>query len=309
MFGAVIGDTIGSIYEFDNLKSKDFPLFGQKSSFTDDSVCTVAIGMALVESLDYPPFESVLQKTCRSHLDRGYGGMFSAWMWRDPPKPYGSFGNGSAMRTSACAWVTNDLECALSLAADQASVTHNHPDGIRGAQAVTAAIHLFRMNASVDEVRACISSRFNYDLARSSDQIRPTYGFVETCNGSVPEALICALEGISFEDTIRTAISIGGDSDTIAAIAGGVAEARFEIPDEIAKVVFRCLGAETRTLQDGIRDFYRMYRGGFPQDWDSTEELMRVQRWNDRLAAFAEMDAQEEAAPKASWLKRLFGRR
>jgi len=232
MLGAIIGDIVGSIYEFHNLRSKRFALFGPRTDFTDDSVCTIAVAEALVSTRD--PAES-LRDWCTRYPGRGYGGMFAAWV-RDPRVgPYQSFGNGAAMRVSPAGLLGATVENAMELAGRVTDVTHNHPEGMKGAQATAVAIRLARDGVAPPEIRREIGARFGYDLSRTVDDIRPGYAFHVTCQHTVPEALTCALEATGFEDALRNAISIGGDSDTLAAIAGGVAEACFGIPDAIAR--------------------------------------------------------------------------
>ncbi len=224
MRGAIIGDIVGSVYEWKNIKTKDFPLFREDCFFTDDTVCTVAVADALINGID--PATSLLT-WCRRYPDAGYGGRFGRWLWSSNPKPYRSYGNGAAMRVSPCAWLAKSKAEALSMARSVTEGTHNHPEGIKGALAVTEAIWMGRQGASPQDIRLRIADTYHYDMERTVDSIRLGYSFNETCQGSVPEALICALEATSFEDALRNAVSIGGDSDTIAAIAGSVAEAMY----------------------------------------------------------------------------------
>jgi ADP-ribosylglycohydrolase len=231
MLGAIAGDVIGSIYERRNVKTKEFPLFSAGCRFTDDTVLTVAVADCILSDGD---FAEAIQSWARRYPSRGYGGTFRRWIWDDARRPYGSFGNGSAMRVSPVAHLARDDGHALELAAASAACTHDHPHGIAGAQAVTLAMRLAMAGHAPEVIRAEVSRRFGYDLSRSVDEIRPGYTFDVTCQGSVPQAITCALEATSFEDAIRNAISIGGDSDTIAAIAGGIAEVRFGVPKEIA---------------------------------------------------------------------------
>ncbi|MBQ9268953.1 MAG: ADP-ribosylglycohydrolase family protein [Oscillospiraceae bacterium] len=233
MYGAIIGDTIGSVYEFDNVKTKDFPLFSEYSSFTDDSVMTVAVAAALLRwKKDGADLHSAMVEEMQGfgrlypHPKGAYGGRFSQWLRSDDPRPYNSLGNGSAMRVSPCGLMAESLAEALELAAISAEVTHNHPEGIKGAQATAAAIYLARTGSSIPEIRAYISDNF-YPLDRTLDEIRPDYSFDETCQGTVPEAITAFLESGSFEDAIRNAISLGGDSDTIGAITGAIAWAYY----------------------------------------------------------------------------------
>ncbi|MBQ9493995.1 MAG: ADP-ribosylglycohydrolase family protein [Oscillibacter sp.] len=227
MYGAIIGDIIGSVYEWDRIKTKDFPLFSPESAFTDDSVMTVAIAKALLRARrEGVSFRAAAVQEMRSfgrrYPDRGYGGRFHAWLSAETPRPYKSYGNGSAMRVSPCGLIASTLEGAVALGAASAEVTHNHPEGIKGAEAVAAAIWLAKSGADKTEIRAYLQ-RNDYPLDQTLDQIRPHYRFDETCQGSVPEALTAFLESESYEDAVRNAVSLGGDSDTQAAIAGSVA--------------------------------------------------------------------------------------
>ena len=232
MLGAVIGDIVGSIYEGGNRPPKDFPFFGAGARFTDDTVLTIAVADALLD--DKPPART-LAEWARRYPGRGYGAGFAAWVRKGELEPYGSFGNGAAMRVSPAAWLARSLEEALVMARRVTEVTHNHPEGLKGAAATVHAIVLVREGASPEATREAIAAGYGYDMARTMDGIRPRYVFNATCQGTVPEALICALEATSFEDAIRNAVSLGGDTDTLAAIAGPVAEARFGIPEEIAE--------------------------------------------------------------------------
>lgn len=232
MLGAIIGDIAGSIYEFDNHRSKDFQFFGRGASFTDDTVCTVAVADML---LNGGKPAHVLRGWCRRYPNRGYGGMFAQWIDDASMGPYGSYGNGAAMRASPAGLLASTIEDAAGLADRVTEVTHNHAEGMKGARATAVAIRMAREGRAATAIRAEVASRFGYDLSRSVDDIRPDYHFNETCQETVPEALTCALEAKDFEDAIRNAISIGGDSDTVAAIAGGIAEALFGIPDELAR--------------------------------------------------------------------------
>jgi ADP-ribosylglycohydrolase len=232
MLGAIIGDIAGSIYEWENHRSKDFEFFGRRADFTDDTVCTIAVADALLN--DRPPAEA-LHDWCNRYPGRGYGGMFGQWIRRPGSPPYNSYGNGAAMRVSPAGFLGRTLEEALDMARRVTEVTHNHPEGLKGAAATAHAIFLAKRGAEPGAIRAAIRATYGYDLARTVDEIRPTYVFNETCQRTVPEALICALEATGFEDAIRNAISIGGDSDTVAAIAGGVAESLFGIPEELAR--------------------------------------------------------------------------
>ena len=241
IIGAIIGDVIGSVYEWNNVRTKDFPLFGLKTDFTDDSVLTFATMEVLLNGLDYT---SAYQNYSRKYLHRGYGGRFSSWIMAAHPKPYNSWGNGSAMRVSPVGWAYDTLEEVMEEAQKSASVTHDHPEGIKGAQATAGAIFLARTGKSKPEIKQWIEQTFNYNLDLSIDQIRPTFRFDESCQGTVPQAITAFLESTDFEDAIRLAISLGGDSDTIACITGGIAEAFYqEIPEQIIESTLKVLPA------------------------------------------------------------------
>jgi ADP-ribosylglycohydrolase len=231
MIGAITGDVIGSIYEFNNIKTKDFKLFGPECRFTDDTVLTVAVADWLLHD-DADLVERLAHYTY-AYPNRGYGGMYSKWVDRWDRQPYDSYGNGSAMRVSAVAWVAKDQTQALALAKASAEVTHSHPEGIKGAQATTLAIWLARQGAKKERIRREVTDFSGYDLTETVDEIREWYYFNETCQKTVPQAIICALDATDFEDAIRNAISIGGDSDTVAAITGSIAQAMFGIPPDI----------------------------------------------------------------------------
>jgi len=243
MYGAILGDIIGSPYEFDQgYKTKDFPLFSRNSKFTDDSVMTLAVADAF---LSLPPEASEveirrflvrsMQTYGRKYPYAGYGGMFRRWLKDPNPQPYGSYGNGSAMRVSSAAWLFGDLETVRYMARLSAEVTHNHPEGIKGAEATSSAIYLARTGSTKAEIKAYIEANFHYDLSRTCDEIRPAYRHVESCQETVPEAITAFLEGESFEDVIRTAGSLGGDCDTLTAIAGSIAEGFYGVPEELKK--------------------------------------------------------------------------
>ena len=227
MYGAIIGDIVGSKYEFHNIKTKDFPFLSRGCKFTDDTVMTVAVANALLQSqAEERPFKPLLvremQSLGRKYPRAGYGGMFSSWLHEKDLKPYHSFGNGSAMRVSPCGLIAVTIEEAVSLARASAEVTHDHPEGIKGAEATAAAIFLAKAGESKDSIRRFIGEHY-YDLSQTLDEIRPTYTFHSSCQKTVPQAMIAFLESESYEDAIRNAISLGGDSDTLAAIAGAVA--------------------------------------------------------------------------------------
>ncbi len=232
MLGAVIGDIVGSVFEFNNHRSVDFPLFCERSTFTDDSVLTFATARVLLDGGDYA---QTYQDFARRYEGRGYGGRFYQWIYSKDPMPYHSYGNGSAMRVSPVGFAFENIEETLDEAERSAEVTHNHPEGIKGAQATALAIYLARKGLGKEVIKDELMTRFGYKLDRPLAVIRLVNRFDETCQGSVPEAISAFLESKHFEDAIRLAISIGGDSDTIACIAGGIAQAFYgEIPAWIA---------------------------------------------------------------------------
>lgn len=235
IIGAISGDIIGSTREFNSIKTKDFNLFTRNSVFTDDTVMTLAIAKWLCED---KTSKYVLIKNLKifgnKYPNAGYGGMFRNWLAQQSPEPYGSWANGSAMRVSPCAWVADSLEESQRLAEMSAAVTHNHSEGIKGALATSDAVYLARIGADKEEIREHVEVRYDYDLSRSVEEIRPSYSFDVSCAGSVPESIICFLDGNDFEDTIRNAVSLGGDADTQAAIAGSIAGAYWDVPKNIA---------------------------------------------------------------------------
>lgn len=231
MLGAIAGDIIGSVHERNQTKTKDFPLFVPESRFTDDTVLTVAVADALMSQRSYV---DVFHEYFAAYPNAGYGGTFTRWAREKRRDPYNSWGNGSAMRVSPIAYAHETLADVLAEAQHSAEVTHNHEEGIRGAQATATAIFLARQTKTKDDIRSAIESTFGYDLDQRLDEIRPTYHFDVSCQGSVPQSIIAFLESTSYEDAIRNAISLGGDADTMACIAGGIAEAFYGgVPDEI----------------------------------------------------------------------------
>ena len=252
MYGAILGDIVGSPYEFDcnNYKAKDFPLFSRRSDFTDDTVMTLAVAKALLSTRgqDDAAIKTALvremQQLGRAYPDRGYGTHLGGWLYEDDPQPYQSYGNGSAMRVSPAAWLSESMEEALHLAQLTAEVTHDHPEGIKGAQAVVAAIFLARTGQSKAEIKAYAECKFGYDLNHTCDEIRPTYHHVESCQETVPQAIAAFLESSDFEDALRTAVSLGGDSDTLAAITGSIAEAFYGVPEELRQECYKRLPPE-----------------------------------------------------------------
>ena len=259
MYGAILGDIIGSPYEFDiGRKSKDFPLFSKNSAFTDDTVMTIAVAEAFTDAPDDE--ESIrrrliqsMQKWGHRYPDAGYGLRFSEWLDSDDPQPYNSWGNGSAMRVSSVAWLYHDLDTVRKMAQLSAEVTHNHAEGIKGAEATVSAIFLARTGHSKGKIKTYIENQFGYDLSRTCDEIRPTYHHVESCQETVPEAITAFLEGDSFEDVIRIAVSLGGDCDTLTCIAGSVAEGYYGVPVELKR---KCEERLTNDLKECLHQFW-----------------------------------------------------
>lgn len=241
MLGAVVGDIIGSAYEHEGIKTTDFPLFSEKSHFTDDTVMTLAAARSLMfcmrtrkdpvtEERFSRSFTWTMRSMGRQFPDAGYGRGFRAWLLSKEPHPYQSWGNASAMRVSPISWAFDDLETVERFAEITALPTHDHPEGIKGACSVAGAVFLARTGHSKDEIRAYITGKYGYDLSRSIDEIRPEYKYCSSCPGSLPEAFTAFLEGENFEDVIRKAVSLGGDADTLSAISGSIAEPFFGIP-------------------------------------------------------------------------------
>jgi len=255
ILGAIIGDIIGSVFEWHNVKTTEFKMFGAGTDFTDDSVLTFATMDSILNSIDYT---TAYQKFGRKFPNRGYGGFFRSWIHSDDPQPYNSYGNGSAMRVSPVGWAYDTIEEVLLQARRSAEATHNHPEGIKGAQATSVAVFMARNGSGKADIKQYIQNSFGYDLERRIDDIRPVYRFNETCQRTVPEAIIAFLESDDYESAIRLAISIGGDSDTVACITGGIAEAFYkEIPDWIIDNALQVLPAEIIKL---IEEFSLKYR-------------------------------------------------
>ncbi len=255
MFGAIFGDIVGSTYEFHPCKRTDFPLLPEGSVFTDDTVMTLAVADALMDITEQTPEDQIRQRIIaalrwygRRHPDAGYGGSFRKWLKTRYPKPYNSWGNGSAMRVSAAGWLFGDPDTVRRMARLSAEVTHNHPEGIKGAEATASAIFLARTGSSKAEIRAYIEENFQYDLSRTCDGLRPDYGFEVSCQKSVPESIIAFLDAESFEQTIRLAVSLGGDADTQAAIAGSIAEGFYGVPEQWKEECRRRLPEDLREV-------------------------------------------------------------
>lgn len=261
MIGAIFGDIVGSVYEFDNVKTTEFELFSEGSYFTDDTVMTVALADALMHSdirRDPRGFQCLFIKTMHRYGERypdaGYGARFAHWLLYEETEPYGSYGNGSAMRVSPVAWYAESLEEAIAFARLSAEVTHDHPEGIKGAECTAGAVYLAKNGADKKTIRAFVE-RY-YDLSFTLDEIRPTYVFKEICQDTVPEAMVAFLESESFEEAVRLAISIGGDSDTIAAITGSVAEAFYGMRDDEKDAICRYLDEDIlATVEDFTESF------------------------------------------------------
>ena len=252
MLGAIAGDIIGSAYERHPIKTKKFKLFSRQSVFTDDTVLTIAVAKSIIDNEEY--IDNVIDFGLK-YYDAGYGGSFRKWLKSRTHRPYNSWGNGSAMRVASIGFAFSSEKEVLREAKKSAEITHNHIEGIKGAEATALAIFMAKTGKSKDEIRATISKKFDYDLNRTVDKIRPNYKFQVSCQESVPESIICFLDSNSYEDTIRNAISLGGDADTMATIAGGIAEAYYkEIPKEISNNVYQRLPKEFLEIILRFRD-------------------------------------------------------
>lgn len=265
MYGAILGDIIGSPFEFDRGdKTKYFKLFSRRSHFTDDSVMTLAVCEALLKVGQDATVKEIedavitsMQSWGRRYLHEGYGGYFRHWLTARHPEPYNSFGNGSAMRVSAAGWLYDSLEKTRVVAKATANVTHNHPEGIKGAEATVSAIFMARNGSSKEEIKKYIENEFHYDLNRTLDEIRPSFHMDETCQKTVPEAIIAFLEARDFEDAIRNAVSLGGDTDTLGAITGSIAEAYFGISETL---ISECRNRINKDMRDIVDAFYSLVR-------------------------------------------------
>jgi len=256
MLGAIAGDIIGSVHEFCCGKTMDFPLFVPDSRFTDDTVLSVAVADCLMSGAGYV---DKFHEYTNAYPRRGYGLGFLTWVQSGSRAPYNSWGNGSAMRVSAVAYAFDTLERALNEAKASAEVTHNHPEGIRGAVATTMAIFMARHGASKDEIRSAIQRKIGYNLNRSTAEIRETYCFNESCQQTVPEAITAFLDSKDYEDSIRLAISLGGDADTLACITGGIAEAFYGgVPEHIAREALQRLDEGLRNTAVKFRERYKL---------------------------------------------------
>ena len=259
MYGAILGDIIGRPFEFDRGdKTKEFDLFSKGCDFTDDSVMTIAVGEALLAVGKEATVKEIEEAVVTNMQDRGkrypyagYGGRFRHWLRESNPKPYGSYGNGSAMRVSAAGWLYDSMERTREVARATANVTHNHPEGIKGAEATASAIYMARNGFSKEEIKEYIEREFHYNLNRTLDEIRPGYHMDETCQRTVPEAIIAFLESQDFEDAIRNAVSLGGDTDTLGTITGSIAEAFYGIP---AVLIAECRSRMDEGLMTDVLD-------------------------------------------------------
>ena len=276
MLGAIFGDIVGSVYERHNVKTTDFPLLSYYSHPTDDSIMTLAIAKALMETYEIWSGENgeseeskravsqavsaCMQLMGNRYPNAGYGGSFRKWLRAKDPRPYGSWGNGSAMRVSPIGWVCRSLDETQRIAAITASVTHNSPEGIAGAQAIASCVFMARTGMTKQEIRQACSDTFGYNMSRTLDEIRPFYRFDVSCPGSVPEAIIAFCESKDYEDAVRKAVSLGGDSDTIACMAGAIAEAYYGMPNHLKKKALDILDSDCREIVFSFRDFCRTVR-------------------------------------------------
>lgn len=304
MYGAILGDIIGSPYEFDqnNIKTTEFDLFSERSEFTDDSIMTLAVAEALMDcgiDADEETMKKALVDAMKKYGKRypfaGYGVSFSMWIEQEDPKPYNSFGNGSAMRVSAVPWLCqDDIEKMFRIAEMTASVSHNHPEGIKGAQATAAVIFMAIHGASKQTIRDTISKVFRYDLSKTCDEIRPEYHHVESCQETVPQAIIAFLEGDSFEEVIRLAVSLGGDSDTLTCIAGSMAEAFYGVPENLKR--------EARDrLSDDLRAVLDRFDIQIENDRKAREsDPVRMEKWKNALVPGRQQSAAGRPASDAA---------
>ena len=259
MIGALIGDIVGSRYERVSHKSKQFKLFDKICRPTDDSVMSLAIAKAILESEDgfgdlSRKAIDVMQELGRIYKNAGYGGTFFKWIWAEDPQPYNSFGNGSAMRVGPCGFAAANLEEAKALSTEVTKVSHDHPEGMKGAEATASVIWAARNHWSKPQIRKYVEKEF-YPLKNTCDQIRPGYHFDVSCQGTVPQAITAFLEGESFEDVIRTAVSLGGDCDTLTCIAGGMAEAFYGVPEELKAECRKRIEPDMRKVLDRFEDY------------------------------------------------------
>jgi ADP-ribosylglycohydrolase len=258
MIGAIAGDIIGSEYEWNNIKTKEFELFSPKCFFTDDTVLTVALADSILTGT---PYVDNLKKFYRMYPFSGYGGSFHSWAKSADSKPYNSWGNGAAMRISPAGYAYDDLDTVLQKAAEFTEITHNHPEGIKGGQATAAAIFLARKGKSKDEIKDFIETEFQYELSKHVDEIRPSYKFNESSQETVPQAIRAFIDSTGFEDAIRTAVSLGGDTDTLACITGGIAQGFYGgVPDPIANKVYEILDKRLGKITREFMEEFCMHR-------------------------------------------------
>jgi len=256
MIGAIAGDIIGSVYEHNSIKTKDFPLFSPSSRFTDDTVLTIAVAYSILSGI---PYKKAIKNIGNRYPNAGYGGTFIRWLLSKDAGPYNSWGNGSAMRVSPAGFAFGNEKEVLEQAHKSAEITHNHPEGIKGAKATALAVFLAKEGEGKNKIRTKIEEQFGYNLDRSIDEIRPGYSFDISCQGTVPEAIISFLDSDSYEDAIRNAISLGGDSDTLACITGGIAEAFYKgVPDEIRVKVEEILPPDLMDITHAFYDKFNL---------------------------------------------------
>ena len=260
MLGAIAGDIIGSVFEWSSAQTRDFPLFSPRSDFTDDSVLTFAVARAILDARvagsDSPDYAGRILEFGRQYPARGYGEMFNEWLQLEEQHPYNSFGNGSAMRVSPVGYAFDEEHVVLEQARWSAMPTHDHPEGVKGAQSTALAVWMARQGASREEIRSRVESGFGYDLQRTVEAIQPGYTFDVTCQGSVPESIIAFLDADDFEGAIRNAVWLGGDADTQACIAGAIAEATWGVPAEIERDVRTRLPEELLEILDEFREAF-----------------------------------------------------
>lgn len=324
MLGAVFGDIVGSAYEWNNVKTKDFPLERSGTRYTDDSVMTLAVAKWLIEDPSHSDSHLIkcMQKLGRGHIKAGYGGRFKEWLISKDPQPYNSWGNGSAMRVSPVALFANSLEEALEVARITANVTHNHPEGIKGALAVAECVFICReardIESAKDEIKEAIPTKYGYDLKRTLDEIRPDYKFDVSCQGSVPEAIIAFLESTSLEDCVRNAVSIGGDSDTIAAIACSIYAAkgnadenklmqRFEryLPHDLLRIMdeFERRINNRRPIENSYEVTKNIYAGEYPRNKDDESSYAKLKHFESfGITHFVDLTEVGELQPYESLL-------
>lgn len=254
MIGAIAGDIIGSVYERNNIKTKDFALFSDQCFFTDDSILTIALADSILQNT---PYVDNLKKFYHWYPNGGYGGRFHQWARSKNPKPYNSWGNGAAMRISPVGYAYNKLNTVLQKAKEFTEVTHNHPEGIKGGQATAAAIFLARTGKSKTDIKEFIEAKFEYDLSKHVDEIRPTYTFDVSSQGTVPQAIRAFIDSLDFEDALRTAVSLGGDTDTLACITGGIAQAFYKgVPESIQSKVYTILDERLGKITEEFMEQY-----------------------------------------------------